>query len=515
MILRGSGLPTLLLNKRFSFHEKAKIPDEFKDKLENARAVDIIRDIIKYKLSKSGCANRLYLLDARTGSGKSTTFIQNLYDNFIRGTKNKIVIAEPRVPLCSSNAYELIRWTEHKTEDTLGGNFGYITGPEKVICSNSSNGCLYYCTIQILANSLNEILVKNTLEDNKIKIIVIDEAHLLEIQTLQTINLIYEILKRFGDNEKCPLFIFSSGTLNINPFLNYFLDLVKNEMPTIEDIYKNPYMLGFVGGSPNFDVKLKYLDNKTINTYLKKTSKTDLTYVEYGKIISNLIISDYIPKILMNVEEVGNDLLLFVPKTAIINSIAETLSANKEIKFNKETIPIFVIKKSCQFNEVQEWRNNNKSKRRLLIIGYGRGYSQASDEILKTADETDNDAKEYERKIIISTPVIEAGKTISTLKYCLDSGLELKPCYIPLTYNPYARGNLKLFPINKSAATQRLGRVGREQKGECLRLYTEAAFNKLDNAELPETINNYCLSDVVLSCLKNHQLYKPRRSAIP
>lgn len=510
--LKGSGLPTLLTKGVFEFDKKAEVTEYYKSKLESDIAVDIICDIIKNKLNNKGISNRIYFLQSRTGSGKSTTFIHHLFLNFIHGSHSRIMVTEPRVPLCESNANEIVRWSTNN--DKIGSNIGYITGPTKVLC-NGTNGQLYYCTPQILANQLTDIIIGKTIDENNyIKIIVIDEAHLLDMPTLETLNIIYDLLDRYKDEKLCPLVIFTSATLDIEPFVKYFIHLFDGK--TISDIYKDCTMIGYVAGASNFTTTLSYINDSELKKIISESKKDvkdpdkdkNLFIVNYSKYIANFIVKNYIAKIMLPIVDYGNDLLLFVPKTSIINNVVNSIvSIVQNTSINKEKIPVFGIVKNTQFSEVQQWRDKNRNINRLLVVGYARTFAQASDELLKTSLDKDNEARQYERKIFITTPIIETGKTISSLRYCIDTGIELKPCPNPLIYKPYkVIENLKLVPINQSAATQRYGRIGREQTGECLRYYTLDDYNTLNALELPETINNYCLSAVMLSKL---QVLKP------
>ena len=505
--IKGKGLPTLLTPKCFSFHEKAKVPESYKALFDTTKAVDIIMKLLTEKFAGTSVMDRLYFLNARTGSGKSTTFISHLYDEFIRGNNCKMYVTEPRVPLCSSNASEIIRWKTH-AEDEMGKNVGYLTGPSKVRC-DSQNGILYYCTPQIIANQLNNMLTETDIpQKGYIKIVVIDESHLLDMPTLQTLNIIFNVLEKFGNDELCPLFIFASATLNLEPFINYYFPLMKGDRTdfTTNEVYEDYKMIGYVSGSANFKVDLKYLDKEI------EIKDTKNAVEAFGDYMGKYIVKNTLGLMLNNTPagENGNDLLVFVPKMAIAGAIMNSLKGLIEkTEYNNEPVPVFNIEKGMMFTDVEVWRNQHRNKKRVLLVRYARGFAKASDEILKTALEPDAEAKVWERKIFVSTPIIETGKTIASLRYCFDTGLELKPSYNPLVYDFYnARENLRVFPINQSSATQRLGRVGREQTGECLRLYTENVYNKLEKSESPETVNNFCLSQVLLAKLQTLPLYQ-------
>ena len=500
-MIDGGGLPTLLTKGAFSFHKSVNITDELKQLLDNNIAVDIITKILSDKFKQRGINNRLYFLNSRTGSGKSTTFIYNLFNKFIRGHNCKMFITEPRVPLCESNANEIIRWSEYST-DKIGNNVGYLTGPKKVYCS-STHGKLYYMTPQILANYLNELLTNGLDETDYVKLIVVDEAHLLDMPTLETLNILYNFLNKYKNNMLCPCVVFASATLKEDVYIKYFQQLFDKQQNILSDYT----MIGYVAGASNFDVQLSYTTNDVINEFVNKSDdkNKDIAVVNYSKHMAKYIFDNYYDKIVspLTNDVKGNDLLLFVSKKSLIKNISNELF--KLIKSTNEHS--FVITTDTKYNDVEQWRMitslSTNDNPRVLIVGYSRGYSQASDEILNNIVPITN-----ERKIFITSPIIETGKTIPTLRYCLDTGLELKPCPNPLIYNPYKfMENLKVVPINQSAAIQRLGRVGREQIGECQRIYTEDVYNMLDEAEQPETVNNYCLSSVLLSKLQTLQPY--------
>lgn len=100
------------------------------------------------------------------------------------------------------------------------------------------------------------------------------------------------------------------------------------------------------------------------------------------------------------------------------------------------------------------------------------------------------------RKVIFSTNIAEASVTIDGVVYVLDSG------YVKLRNYDAKLGieNLNVVPVSKASATQRAGRAGRTRPGKCFRLYTEAAFNTLEEATFPELARSN-LAPIVLQLL--------------
>ena len=91
-------------------------------------------------------------------------------------------------------------------------------------------------------------------------------------------------------------------------------------------------------------------------------------------------------------------------------------------------------------------------------------------------------APEQTRKIICATNIAEASVTIAGIVYVIDSGFVKLRAYNPTT----GIESLTTTPISQASATQRAGRAGRTKPGKCYRMYTEDAFDSLDEATVPE-----------------------------
>ncbi|RYP62084.1 hypothetical protein DL771_009871 [Monosporascus sp. 5C6A] len=89
---------------------------------------------------------------------------------------------------------------------------------------------------------------------------------------------------------------------------------------------------------------------------------------------------------------------------------------------------------------------------------------------------------ENTRKVIFSTNIAEASVTIEGIVYVIDSGFVKLRAFDPRT----GIESLTATTISKAAAAQRAGRAGRTKPGKCFRLYTEDAFRKLPDANVPE-----------------------------
>ncbi|KAK4506985.1 hypothetical protein PRZ48_000719 [Zasmidium cellare] len=91
-------------------------------------------------------------------------------------------------------------------------------------------------------------------------------------------------------------------------------------------------------------------------------------------------------------------------------------------------------------------------------------------------------APDNTRKVICATNIAEASVTIDGIMYVIDSGFVKLRAFNPTT----GIETLTATPVSKASAAQRAGRAGRTKPGKCYRLYTEAAYNSLDDATVPE-----------------------------
>lgn len=101
------------------------------------------------------------------------------------------------------------------------------------------------------------------------------------------------------------------------------------------------------------------------------------------------------------------------------------------------------------------------------------------------------------RKVVIATNIAETSITIDGVVYVVDCGLCKQDFY-----NPRAMvEELRVVPTSQASATQRTGRAGRTQPGECFRLYTAYTFrNELPAETVPEILR--CSMSAVVLQLK-------------
>jgi HrpA-like RNA helicase len=159
--------------------------------------------------------NRLLMLKAETGSGKTTALVYELY-KWASKTRN-IIVTQPRVLTAIDKANELGRKSEFYPGMESGQNVGYSTGPDK---DPAILGILY-ATIGTLLMKLKLFPAAEIMK--QYSYILIDEAH--ERSGLE-LDLTLYYLKIFLENNyaapNCPFVIIMSATIELPKYTNFF-----------------------------------------------------------------------------------------------------------------------------------------------------------------------------------------------------------------------------------------------------------------------------------------------------
>lgn len=474
---------TLNTTNSFYFDEQAEVPNEKKYDATIYKAIEIIKTIVREKINGNTLSDKLYFLEGRTGSGKSTFLVSELFKAFIRGNdlqKDSIVVVEPKVILTQSNALNIVR---NNPDIYLEKDIGYLSSRLKIHPKNKKN--ITMMTTEIFKQKyLNSISTQKKIAS----IVIIDEVHILDIPMISLLNIIYNSINQ--DNISIlPLFIFTSATIDIEMLVKYFS---KHISLTPKQIYADYKMIGYVIGKRNYDVQQYFLNEQSVN----KMSFEHLANYIYNVALKKAIESK--STIVFNGRTIScRDILVFLPITKYFTELAKHLKRN----FNNEVM--IYIDTQVTKKEFYDWRSKNRNKLRFIILSYSSGYSQLSEELLKYSVDPDPEANLNEIKIILSTPAIETGKTISTLYIVIDTGLQFSQFFKPLSFNPNKFTGL-LHPISKNAAIQRNGRVGREAEGIAISYYTKKTFENMELKQLPENIN---LISVAGMYIDNFKIY--------
>lgn len=502
-------MPTLAEVGSFNYHDKAHPTEDQKSWL-SMRAIDIITKVVESKFPSKNIFDKIYFVEARTGSGKSTLMVSHLFKTIVRKMNGKMLCTEPRVVLTQSNANDILRYNH---DLILGQNVGVLNGSIKINCTEISS--LFYCTTQIVTDILLKVL-QCTRQDqalsmlNKYKIIVIDEVHVIDLPMIGMLRCVLDVLNKYGNNSECPLFIFTSATMDLDQIVKYVFP------KTYDEVYQNALMIAEVSGTPNFPIEKHYMKQPDMNnlyrmeTELIKTNKL-LRRCAGASLLSKYILKNFIDRlrnsesyITKNGEKIQcRDMLIFVATSAEIEIMVKLLSSGIEHDLN---IPSLGISKGCQLSVLNDFRKKNFNKERFIIVGYARGFSEAADDVVALPMSNDKDVLINETKIIISTPILDTGKTFSTLYYCIDMGVQTTTVFNPLKHTVKSN-SIKQIPINLSQLTQRIGRVGREGNGIFWHFYSEEAKNKLLVRGFPDTVNCYCLSKMFLNEIRKGELF--------
>ena len=378
--------------------------------------------------------NRVLVLEAATGSGKTTRLPLGLLQGFTSPGK-KVIATQPRVLNVTENV------------DRVSGIIirrGYFDGDTRVIGFMTGAGSsvkrenrLVFYTEGVL---IRRLLSNNAEVLRDVEYMVFDEVHERTMDLELLLTMLPELLNEFPGLK----IIVTSATLNTQKFADYLG--YPDNIASVEGVKPNLAAPEFIP--------------ENVDDYIEVIARRIENIQRY-----NLESGQW------------KDILVFLPTKALVRELYSIL-AQKIREEEPERSEGSVREPERSVGSEQ----SENPMARLFITELYRGVSEeqknmaikklSSLDIKTLAELTPN------RRVIISTNVAETGINFEELKYVIDSGWTNKAFYNPTN----GSSALLMDHITGDVALQRWGRAGREQgeeaQGIVYCLYTEDFYNK-------------------------------------
>ena len=497
-------LPTLL--KTGYILPKKNATDDEKKKLHDTTGIDHLMQFFSKRIPhfkgalpevEAMCiADKVLILKSGTGSGKSTAFVEALYDTFFDIMKKGIAITQPRILTAKDIPFTIVK---RRKDYQLGVNIGFQTG---IVSIRATKGIIFMTT-QVLVQQLKTLTDDEFMD--KYFVIIIDEVHTRDTSIDLVMVFMKKLLMRHYNKSNCPILVLMSATLNPSTYFRYF------GIPLSE--YKTTPNLIEVEGL-NFPIEEHWLDVDA-DDYTKFASDTALKIH-----IENLAELDD--------DDLMRDILIFAPnKGAITKIIVELNKYNKSIdsattkknndKYTKKGGVDNITPADNLYSGTDYWSDEYTGADEVVTHTTKKKYWIIP--ILLTSAEFKKGDREYlnlfshineirmvtpngetvtpTRRVIVSTNIAETGVTIETLKYVIISGWSFTNSFIP----HIGMNLLGVNPITQSETKQQKGRVGRLAPGHVYYAFTKDSYNRMDDLLYPAIIRSeptLSLSDIII-----------------
>lgn len=433
--------------------------------------------------------NRILFITGATGVGKSTQIPKLLLYSLKALNYNitgKIVCTEPRIDPTKSNAeiianemgvplklHHYIQYKYRGNDKTKQVNHLSLTFVTDAILNNLLTNPLFKQQIQIMNKEKHKIYSDHNLYD----IIIIDEVHEHNVN----MDLILSFMKYVANYNNSIKLVLISATMDEDEpiYRRFYRNINDNRMFPLNYSLKEENLdrinvdrrihisIPIVGQSTQYKITDHYLDK-------------DYNYDDpiLNDIIIKIIMHDIIGK------DLNGDILLFEPTVIKVNEMVKLL--NTVTPSNTIALPYY-----RQLDKDHKNILENISNMKFLLK-----FDKKLPFNLLTIEQIQEGNNNYTRCIIVGTNIIEASKTVPSLRFVIESGRQNIVLY------DYKRriGLNKIGIISESSKKQRKGRVGRVASGDVYYLYS----NKLKMGENIPAITSMDISnDIYKKLIEN------------
>eukprot|EP00948_MAST-09A_sp_MAST-9A-sp1_P003182 g3182.t1 len=411
------------------------------------------------------------VLTGETGSGKSTQIPQFILDyafNPKSSNEKRMIIGctQPRRVAAITIAKRVSR---ERNLPQVGHEVGYRVRFDN--CTNKAgfNDERNRTKIKFLTDGM---LLREAMVDPWLlgyRYIVLDEAHERSLQTDVLLALVKQVALRRKAAENIPNLniIVMSATINMESFVDYFKAKPDNAIPQLTIPTQQLRNTGQELSCTSLAVKGRTFP---VRTWYLPTPEDDvldaalvtILQIHLQEAMSKLKTTTNEEESQKNDNHKGSDILVFLTGQEEIEGLCSLIQAKR--KLLPPSIPDLF---PCPL------------------------YAALSpDKQLLAFRPAPNGA----RKVVVATNIAETSVTIDGIKYVIDSGLVKSR-----RFNPSAGVEiLRVGPISRQQAAQRMGRAGRVGPGQCYRLYTEETMSSIMPEKTIPEIQRCSLTNVLL-----------------
>lgn len=378
----------------------------------------------------AAAADRVLVVQARTGSGKSTVLPVAVF-RILRAERTpaarpyhgpSVICTQPRVLTAMTLARD-VSSRPWNPDMVLGQTVGFATGP----ASARPAAGLVYATAGVLAAQLRRDTDAAVMA--AYRFILVDEAHERSIDCDVTLMLLRDFYARNAGDPRLPFLLLLSATFDPDRYAEYFGVGPAN----------------VVGVSGRAFPITDHWPDAGANDYPAEAAAVALRIHEAGA-------AD---------PPARADVLVFMPGGRESAAVAERLRAYRPPPGGRPFL-VLEINREVVASQAGDFLLLFERPERLPDVGGARPA----------------------RRVIVSTIVAETGLTIDTLRYVVDAG------WVRTTevYPPWGARGLVTRPAARSRVEQRRGRAGRLFAGDFYPLYTENVHAALDAQQLPDIV---------------------------